>query len=295
MLPDRLRRRARLEVTPLEPRFLCSAEPILDTRPFPFRAVAKLVSWFDVNRNGIEDGGEVYQATAAMIGPRSALTSAHIVYDVGLGGFATKVTIQPGATGGRAPFGTFRATNFVITNLYRQHEGAGNDVAVLNFAVNIGRRTGWFRYLGYKSSALTRAQLHNIGYPGDTQTGEQQFSSSGFPIKLTQSEIRYRTSSILVEHGSSGSPLFRQFPASSQRVIVGLHSRRINHGAVGVSTRITPRLVRFIHHAQQQRLRGGLIDLSNGRLTSHPGRIIVSQAASNAAFMQLTSAPFTLF
>src|SRR5581483_4393042 len=114
---NRVRRGAPLEVMPLEDRCLCSAALITDTKPEPFRSVGKVIAWWDVNHNRVRDDGEVFEATAAMIGPKAALTAAHVVYDPELGGFATRVTFVPGADGGRPPFGSYRARTWVIPGL----------------------------------------------------------------------------------------------------------------------------------------------------------------------------------
>jgi V8-like Glu-specific endopeptidase len=254
------RRRARLEVTALEDRLLCTAQLITDTLPEPYRAVAKVIAWWDMNHNGVEDNGEVFEATAAMIGPHTALTSAHVVYDPQLGGFATRITILPGFDGARPPLGSFRATSFVIPPGYERQPYAGDDLGVLNFSQDIGRTSGWFNWTDYSTPILKNAELHNIGYPGDTHSGEQQYFSSGRTAKVTPTEIRYDTAQLPVEHGSSGSPMYVFNPATGRDYIVGVHSRRIDNGAIGLSARITPFLAAFIFSAEHMHGRDGLVD-----------------------------------
>jgi V8-like Glu-specific endopeptidase len=253
-------RRPLLELTPLEDRLLCSAQLITDTKPEPFRSVAKVISWWDINHNTRRDNGEVFEATAAMIGPRAALTSAHQVYDPQLGGFATEVTLIPGADGGKPPLGTFKARSFGIPILYESRPYAGDDLAVLNFAQNIGKRSGWFDWAALPAKELKHSEIFNIGYPGDTHSGDQQYFSTGIPYGLTATELRYRTAQLPVEHGSSGSPLYIEVPKAARPIIVGVHSRRIDDGAIGLSARITPLLGKFVQHAENVRGHGGFAD-----------------------------------
>jgi V8-like Glu-specific endopeptidase len=267
MDPKSVRCRARLEVMALEDRLLCTAQLIADTLPEPFRAVGKVVSWWDMNHNGIQDNGEVFEATAAMIGRHAALTSAHVVYDAELGGFATRITFMPGFDGARPPLGSFRATSWVIPALYLHEPYAGDDVAVLNFAPNVGSSTGWFNWKVYGPGALRTLELHNIGYPGDTHSGEQQYFSTGKPVLITATEIRYHTKDLPVEHGSSGSPMYVTSPSTGRHYIVGLHSRRIDNGAIGLSVRITLSISDFIRSAADERGHGGLVNTGLDRVS----------------------------
>ena len=131
MAPSTLSRRVRLEVMPLEDRLLCSAAQLVaDATATPFRAVAKVITWWDLNHNGVKDPGELFGATATMIGPHTALTSGHVVFDSSLGGFATSVTILPGLNGGKPPLGNYNAKSWVIPTTYKRTEEAGSDLAV---------------------------------------------------------------------------------------------------------------------------------------------------------------------
>lgn len=282
------RRRTRLELSTLEDRILCDAQLVTDTKPFPFRAVAKVISWWDLNHNHFEDNGEVFQATAAMIGPHSALTSAHVLYDPDLGGFATSITVMPGDNGGLPPFGALHAVNFVIPQSYLKSPFAGDDVGVINLARNIGRATGYFDVKAYSTTTLKRIQLNNIGYPGDTHTGDQQYVSAGSALIVTPSELRYGTSHIPVEHGSSGSPLYGYSAGSNRRVIVGVHSRRIDHLRIGLAARITPQIVTFVTRAEHSQGRGGIVDSPNGHLNRRQmSADMIAQAAWNAVHTEL--------
>ncbi len=278
--------RARLEVTPLEGRLLCSAQLVPDTQAFPYRAVAKVIAWWDLNHNGIKDDGELYGATATLIAHHSALTAGHVVYDPALGGFATGIFIIPGLNGGPAPLGIDAARSWVIPSTFKRHPYAGDDVAVLNFAQDIGRTTGFFGLAEPPTHALRHATLTNIGYPGDTHSGNQQFQSRGQTRSLTPTEIQYRTEQLQVEHGSSGSPMFLLNRKTHQPQIVGVHSRRIDNGAIGISARVTPLVAHFIQTAETEHGPGGFVVAPGA--TRH-----LSTAALVAVHRELADLPVT--
>ncbi len=260
MALTRLLPRARLVVECLEDRTVYSASPVLDSTAFPYRAIGQVVTWFDVNHNHRQDPGEVFTGTAAMIGPHSALTSAHLVFDPTMGGFATSVDVLPGLNGGQPPLGTFPVRSWIINSLYPPSGAAGQDLAVLNFATPVGDITGFLNIRAYAASQLSHFVVNNIGYPGETHSGNEQFISSGLLVGVTPTTIRYRTVDIPVEHGISGSPLYAYILASGRRDIVGVHSRRIDDNQIGVAARITPMEAAFIHEAESATGSHGLIE-----------------------------------
>jgi V8-like Glu-specific endopeptidase len=294
MAQSNLLQRTRLEITPLEDRLLCSAAHLVaDSTATPFRAVAKVITWWDLNNNGIKDPGEVFGASATMIGPRTALTSGHVVFDSSLGGFATSVTILPGLNGGKPPLGSFNAQSWVIPTTYKRTEEASSDLAVLNFAQNIGKITGWFGVKAIPDNTLLHAQINNIGYPGDTHSGDQQFFSDGSLASLTPDEVLYPTTQLPVEHGSSGSPVYVNAP-SGVHEIVGVHSRRIENGAIGISARITPAMVNFIARAETESGSGGFVASSRPVLPgqAHPVSHPVHADAWAAVHTELGTSEF---
>lgn len=248
-----------LTVERLEERKLCSAVPVGDTAVFPFRAVGQVVSWFDLNHDRRQEPGELFTGTATMIGPHSALTSAHVVYDPAFGGFARAVTFEPGLNGDVAPFRTFVVRSWVISSRFQADNGAGYDLAVLNFAMRVGGVTGFLGVRAFPSQSLSHFLVNNIGYPGETHSGDEQFLSSGLVTGVTATDVRYRTVDIPVQHGSSGSPIYIYILASGERDIVAVHSRRIAGNRIGVGTRITPFEVRFILRAESASGTGGQV------------------------------------
>jgi V8-like Glu-specific endopeptidase len=260
----------RPEVLQLEDRVLCAAQLVPNTAIFPSRAVVRVSTWFDFDHDGKVDPGELFAATGTVIGPHSALTSAHVVYDMRHGMFATAVVITPGQSGSLEPFGTYRAVNWVIPSVFSQVRGRAIDVAVLNISPgplfagssDVGNVTGWLGLQPYPDKNLKRALVFNVGYPGETLSGYQQYSSSGKLRWVAGQGLvgweEFRTSDLLVQHGSSGSPIFRYCSSTGQRLIVGVVSGGNSFRTIGYATRITPAIVSFILAAENFTGSGGL-------------------------------------
>jgi V8-like Glu-specific endopeptidase len=265
-----MRQHSVLPVDQLENRLVFSGFiTIPNTSDYPFRAVAHVSTWWDMNHNSRRDDGEEFQATAEMIGPDSALTSAHVVYNASRGGFAKSVSIEPGRQGSTQPFGSFRAKNWEIPSYYKSHPSTSVDLAVLNFSPinfltgskSVGEITGWFGYKSiFSDSALKGSTIYNIGYPAESKSGVNEYRSTG-KIYAAHSPspvgwLEYRTSDIPVEHGSSGSPIY-QLTSSGDRVVVGVHSRRNSNGTIGYAARITSPISSFIRQAEKVTTGGG--------------------------------------
>jgi V8-like Glu-specific endopeptidase len=236
---------------------LCSASLVWDTTQYPYRAVGQVTSWWDMNHNGRMDSGEVFSATAAMIGRTAALTSGHVVYNPSRGGFATSVSMTPGLDGTYRPFGTFQARSWVVSSAYKKSGAAAWDVAVLDFSSRVGTSTDWFGWKAYTTSFLRKAVVNNIGYPAETRSGNEQYSSHGYPVAVDSGTVSYATSDVPVEHGSSGSPVYVYLPSTGRRYIVAVHSRRNLAGDVGMGTRLNSLEAAFIDAAEHNTGRGG--------------------------------------
>jgi V8-like Glu-specific endopeptidase len=267
MSPSLTRPRFRPNFMALEERLLCSLTPVANTAQFPNSAIIHVTDWFDTNHDGKLDAGDgLAEASGVMIGPDTALTSAHVVYDSTLGGFATGVTSTPGQNGNHRPFGTFAATAWVVPTIYTNPLTSdpidtATDIAVLHFnpihrngrITHIGALTGWLTPKAYSARGLQGVTFTNVGYPADTFSGRNQFQSSGPLLASQQFEsvgiLRYSNLTIPIEAGSSGSPLFRR--TKSGTFIVGLTEATLVGAEMNLATEITGGLENFIHTAEQ--------------------------------------------
>jgi V8-like Glu-specific endopeptidase len=271
----------RPRVEELEDRSLLSAVQVNDPAAYPFSAIAKVISWYDINRNGTRDSGEVFVGSAAMCGARSALTAAHVVYNQSRGGFATQVEIIPGKNGDSEPFGRFMARSWVIPLLYRT--ATKPDIAVLNFSTNVGSLTGWLGFKSYSTESLRNGILNYAGYPSNPHDGQFQFRDDGQASSVTTSLIKYSNDVIETEPGSSGSAIYRYFPAGDKRYIVGVHVSKNSSTTpfINSATRLNSTLIEFIFDARQATGSGGkTLTLSiNLGFVRIPGFFVEDQAA----------------
>lgn len=120
---------------------------ITNRTTLPYAAVCYLrAEWSD---------GTASRSSAVIVGYNDVLTALHAVFDATKGGWATRVTITPGADTSpvfTAPFGQFtnvgsmvgRAENWDLTGdgLLTQAESQG-DMALLGMTSRIGDITGW--------------------------------------------------------------------------------------------------------------------------------------------------------
>ena len=111
----------------------------------PYRSIAYVVSnWAD---------GIATRGSGTVVGVNDVLTALHVVYNSARGGWATRVTVKPGADTQpySAPYGSFtgarldRRTNNWDTNgdQLLSYAEAQYDLAVIGLNQRIGDVTGW--------------------------------------------------------------------------------------------------------------------------------------------------------
>ncbi len=168
--------------------------------------------------------GTAYRGSGVIIGYNDVLTALHQVYQEELGGWASSITIIPGADTQPSlkPFGEFtnvgmlsaRAADWDLDNdgLLTQNESAG-DLALLGMTTRIGDITGWLPV------AQNAGDFHGTmaGYPasGTGLMAEATFADSSATYGV------YNTNSSLGP-GASGGPLLQTVGATT--VVTGVLS-----------------------------------------------------------------------
>ncbi len=280
----------------LEQRALCSLTPVTNTTQFPYSAVLHVDAVFDTNHNGRidnQDGG--LEGTAVMIGPSTALTDAHVVFDPELGGLAGQVIVTPGQNGHVAPFGSDPASAWVIPAQYPSTftpglflANAGSDLAVLQLPpvrqngrdVPLGMETGWLGHAAYTDRSLIGLKVTNIGYPAQTLSGINQYRSHGPLVNAFFLDgvggLIFDNRSITTQKGSSGSPFIRATPQGP--IVVALDGRALSP-PLKFAVRITNRMNDFIQQTEQLPVSGGQVLNFNFGARSHtPGFVPASDA-----------------
>jgi V8-like Glu-specific endopeptidase len=222
----------RLCLEALEDRLTPSFTPVADTTAYPFSAVVEMN--VDIHGNGLS-------CTGVLIDPTHVLTSAHCLYDPSLGGYADAVDVFAGRNGENfTPFGDVKGTRWVVNSNYVSGTFAGLaafDLGVVTLATPLGNQTGTFGLSGATPTSYfdTGGAINTLGYPGDTFSGVNQYAASGKATDADANEIHWRLSSVPIQHGSSGSPVY--ILQNNQPYVVGVLSEFTD--VEGFATRIT--------------------------------------------------------
>jgi glutamyl endopeptidase len=279
----------------LEDRTLCTLLPITATSHFPYSAIVHVNAWFGTpHHGGIVSVVAGLEASAVMIGPDTAITSAHVVYNRSLGGLARQVTVTPGQDGHTAPFGSVRVVSWVIPSLYTSLKttiglNSGADIAVLQLAplyrsgqnVPVGEITGWLGHAAYSNQTLENLRVTNVGYPAETLSGINQYRSRG-PILFAQDfdgvgVLTFNNHALTIQDGSSGSPLIRA--TLHGPIVVGLVEASLVDSPINLATRITNRVNDFIVRGEKFAAEGGHVIHFNFAARSHTASYVPASDA----------------
>lgn len=191
-----------------------------NTEVAPFKSIVFLNMVF-------EEGGEEknYRGSGCLIDEDTVLTSAHCLYDLERG-WAKEVTVYPGQTELKTPYGSAVASRLIVPNNWTSNEETSDDIGIIKLEKPIGYKTGT---LSLSKSLSTSTQISISGYPSDVQTvtrSHNMWTISGSIKSLTQDFIYYDLDST---GGQSGSPIYNQ---SNQ--VVGVHGYGSDTGNFGV-------------------------------------------------------------
>ena len=191
--------------------------PESDYTKFPYRTVCLLHAKYDTNGDGVYDKTGV--GTGVLVGPRTVLTAAHVVFDNTAGVWSNTVHVFPGAHKNSnnslvTPYGQFHSASIVKGNNHITHSSA-DDWAIIDLNADIGDQIG---YMGVSSSLSNGNSVRLYGYHGDYN------SKLGYGPGVTDAvetyKFRHNCDAIA---GSSGGPVTR-----GTTTVVGIHSGGYN-------------------------------------------------------------------
>ena len=196
--------------------------------------------------------GEVWSCTAALIGPKTAITAANCLYNHGeQGGWRDKVVFWPAVNGeGNAPYGGFDYdTEYVfqayITDYKDNYDSIWQyDLGLVTFKDPIGDSLGW---LGYTGNDIGDFQGTLVGYHDDkTPFTMWKSTCNVLAENISQADIVHDCDTT---NGSDGAPLYYYDNATKGRMVVG-----INIGPSGDANwalKLNPALVAWINSVNQ--------------------------------------------
>ncbi len=215
--------------------------PVPDTTVFPYSAIGMVEAVY---------GSTILQGTGTLIGNRTVLTSAHVVYDADLGGWPDAINFAPGRSGSVKPFGTAAVVAHVAPDAWLTLGDDSSDMAVLALDTPLGEQAGFMQIAEPDASVLSGASLLSAGYPADLDH-DLQYTATGPGVGT---DGTYLLEQIDTEPGQSGSPIwFLDGPEQQPRLVAVLKGTRqtnmaLNTSVQGIGVLVTPQLASMINN-----------------------------------------------
>lgn len=184
-----------------------------DYLAFPFRTVCLVHALFDTDNDGKSNYTGV--GTGVLVGPRTVLTAAHVIFDNSLGIWPLSVEVYPGghkASNGFiiAPFGKLTSISMSRGVNYETNDTA-DDWGLVELNRTIGSEIG---YMGVSSELSNGNTVRLYGYHSDYDS--RLGYGPGVVNTVELYKFRHNCDAI---RGSSGGPITR-----GTTTVVGVHS-----------------------------------------------------------------------
>lgn len=203
-----------------------------NTTIHPYNTISYLyVRWPD---------GKASRCTGFIIDRNSVLTAGHCVYSRGNDGWATGITVRPGANGsGNFPYGAFESENLYSVTGWTKYSDRNYDYAVINISGTFPSTIGTFGY-GVATNSNFGGEFARItGYPADRDNLDatkplytQWYHSGTIKLPLLNSRAVYYYAD--TTKGQSGSPVYIPGENIARAIHTSEHTDNLNRG-----TRIT--------------------------------------------------------
>ena len=205
-------------------------QPVPSTTTFPFSAICCLLVTYP--------NGQTLPMTGWLFWYDIVITAGHVVYNSSKGGWATSITVIPGANGSSAPYGSAIGIMFASDAAWVNNGDRDYDWALIQISAGLGRSAGCFG-LTYSNSSYVDTTVTIAGYPYEYEKTREMWYMSGNIISNTANLLSY---TIDTTEGQSGSPIYK-----SDNIAIGIHTHGTHNGLFWENrgTRITQALYNY--------------------------------------------------
>jgi V8-like Glu-specific endopeptidase len=157
--------------------------------------------------------------TGCLIGTRTVITSAHIIWDETYG-WADTISFSPGKDGPDEPFGSVAVETAIPLPGYTGTNGDDHDIILLILDTPVGEQAGYLQVAMQPDWFFPNRQLNLAGYPGDLGLAGPLYHAVGLARDLDELVIRHTIDSA---EGQSGAPVWYEDDSGSGYYLVGVH------------------------------------------------------------------------
>ena len=177
---------------------------VQDASVFPYAATGYIEAYYD---------NETRTGTGALIGKKTVLTAAHVIYDSDLG-WADPIVFVPAKNGFDEPYGRITVEHSYVRSEWASRGDNDYDIGLLALSEDIGTQTGFFQLQVLSETDLQNRVLKTAGYPADLGT-IYLYTNSGTSSGLDGNLILFNLDS---EPGQSGAPVWSGSGSSTRLV-----------------------------------------------------------------------------
>lgn len=210
-----------------------TARRVSDGTIWPYRAIGLVVA--------LDSAGNIIgTCSAALIGPRTALSAAHCFFDHDTG-WIDDVLFVPGVTDLDSfgpPFGAFGWDEMHIPPAYiTEYDGSvmstvAYDIAILHLDTDIGQHLGWLQ-VQMVDGQLPGYLSNLVGYPGDMPFGTMWWM--GCPVSFIDQPPKFSFRQCVTAGGTSGGPMYNHMRDDDSRFILNINVAGNDEVSIGLT------------------------------------------------------------
>lgn len=196
-------------------------KPVPDTKPYPWRANARLLIT-------VPGHAEPFCASGWFIGPYAVVTAAHALYPNGSGallskGWVTSIDVIPAQNGTEKPFITAVSTTFYVPAGWRGEGDQALNYGVALLSTGLGSIVGSYGYACYTDDDLRLTTANIAGYPAEAPDGKSPGGLLWYAARqISDVDENFVYYDVPAAAGDSGSPVYRNI--GSQPFALAIHS-----------------------------------------------------------------------